>query len=39
VSIGMKREEVTKDWRKLHSELNNVYSSPNTVRVKIERTI
>jgi hypothetical protein len=29
-----KRDEVTGDWRKLHNEeLNNLYSSPNIVRV------
>jgi len=31
--IGPKREEVTGEWRKLHNELNNLYSSPNIVRV------
>jgi len=30
-----KREEVTGEWRKLHNEeLNDLYCSPNTVRVK-----
>jgi hypothetical protein len=29
-----KREEVTGEWRKLHNEeLNDLYSSPNIVRV------
>jgi len=29
-----KRDEVTGEWRKLHNEeLNNLYSSPNIVRV------
>jgi len=29
-----KRDEVTKEWRKLHNEeLNDMYSSPNIVRV------
>ena len=29
-----KRDEVTEEWRKLHNEeLNDLYSSPNTVRV------
>jgi hypothetical protein len=29
-----KREEVTREWRKLHNEeLNDLYSSPNIVRV------
>ena len=30
----MKRDEVTGEWRKLHNEeLNDLYCSPNTVRV------
>jgi len=30
--IGPKRDEVTKEWRKLHNkELNDLYSSPNIV--------
>ena len=33
--LGSKREEVTGEWRKLHNEeLNDLYSSPNTVRLK-----
>ena len=32
--LGRRREEVTGEWRKLHNEeLNNLYSSPNIVRV------
>jgi len=32
--FGPKRDKVTGEWRKLHNEeLNNLYSSPNTVRV------
>jgi len=32
--FGPKRDEVTREWRKLHNEeLNNLYSSPNIVRV------
>jgi hypothetical protein len=32
--LGPKRDEVTGEWRKLHSEeLNDMYSSPNIVRV------
>ena len=32
--FGLKREEVTGEWRKLHNEeLNNLYSSFNIVRV------
>jgi len=31
---GPKRDEVTREWRKLHNEeLNDLYSSPNIVRV------
>jgi hypothetical protein len=32
--FGPKRDEVTREWRKLHSEeLNDLYFSPNIVRV------
>jgi hypothetical protein len=32
--FGLKREEVTGSWRKLlYEELNNLYSSPNIVRL------
>ena len=32
--IGPKRDEVTRKWRKLHNEeLNDLYSSPNILRV------
>ena len=32
--FGPRREGVTRDWRKLHNEeLNDLYSSPNIVRV------
>jgi hypothetical protein len=32
--FGPKRDEVTGEWRKLHNEeLNNMYFSPNIVRV------
>jgi hypothetical protein len=32
--FGPKRDEVTGDWRKLHSEeLHNLYSSPNIIRM------
>ena len=32
--FGVKRDEVTGEWRKLHNEeLNDLYSSPNIVRV------
>ena len=30
----LKRDEVTREWRKLHNEeLNDLYSTPNIVRV------
>jgi len=33
-----KRDELTGDWRKLHNEeLNDLYSSPNIVRVITSR--
>jgi hypothetical protein len=32
--FGAKRDEVTGEWRKLHNkELNDLYCSPNVVRV------
>jgi hypothetical protein len=32
--FGLKKEEVTREWRKFHNEyLNNVHPSPNIVRV------
>jgi hypothetical protein len=32
--FGPRRDEVTREWRKLHNEeVNNLYSSPNIVRV------
>jgi hypothetical protein len=32
--FGPKRHEVTREWRRLHNEeLNDLYSSPNAVRV------
>jgi hypothetical protein len=32
--FGPKRDDVTGEWRKLHNgELNDLYSSPNIVRV------
>jgi hypothetical protein len=31
--FGPKRDEVTREWRKLHSEkLHSLYSSPKTIR-------
>ena len=38
--FGPKRDEVTGEWRKLHNEeLNDLYSSPNFVRVMKSRRI
>jgi len=36
--FGPKRDEVTREWRKLHKEgLYELYSSPNIIRVSISR--
>ena len=37
--FGPKRDEVTREWRKLRDELNDLYSSPNIVRVIKSRRI
>ena len=35
ITFGPKRDEVTGEWRKLHNEeLNDLYSSPNIVKVR-----
>jgi hypothetical protein len=31
--FGPKRVEVTGDWRKLHEELNHLYSTPNVIKM------
>jgi hypothetical protein len=31
--LGPKRDEVTGEWRKLHEELHDLYSSPNIMQV------
>jgi hypothetical protein len=32
--FGLKRDEMARDWRKLHNEgLHNLYSSPNIIRM------
>ena len=31
--FGSKRDDVTREWRKLHEELNDLYTSPNIVPV------
>jgi len=39
-TFGPKRDEVTGEWRKLHNvELNDLYSSPNIVRVIKSRKV
>jgi hypothetical protein len=36
--FGPKRDEVTRDWRKLRNEeLHNLYSSPNIIRMMMSR--
>jgi hypothetical protein len=38
--FGPKRDEITGEWRKLHSEeLNDLYSSPTIVRVIKSRSV
>ena len=38
--FGPKGDGVTGEWRKLHNEeLNDLYSSPNIVRVRKSRTM
>jgi hypothetical protein len=36
--FGPKRDKVTGEWRKLHNELSDLYSLPNSVRVVKSRT-
>jgi len=37
---GSEREDVAREWRKLHNEeLNDLYSSPNIIRVVKSRRI
>jgi len=37
-NLEPKREEVTRDWRRLYNEqLRNMYTSPNIIRVIISR--
>jgi len=31
--FGPKRDEATREWKKRHNELNDLYPSPNIVRV------
>jgi hypothetical protein len=39
IIFGLKREEVTGEWRRLHNEeLHNLYVSPNVIRaIKLRR--
>jgi hypothetical protein len=37
--FGPKRDEMTGEWRKLHNEINDLYSSPKTIRVIKSRRI
>jgi hypothetical protein len=37
--LGPKRDEVTGEWRKLHNEFNDMYSSPSIVRAIKSRKI
>jgi hypothetical protein len=38
--FGPKRDDVTGDWRKLHNEeFNNMYSSPNIIRMIKSRRV
>jgi hypothetical protein len=38
--VGIKREKMTEDWRKLHNEeLHDLYCSPNIFRVRQSRRI
>jgi hypothetical protein len=38
--FGLKRDEVTREWRELHNEeLNDLYSAPNIIRVIKSRRI
>jgi len=38
--LGLKRDKVTGEWKRLHNEqLNNLYSSPNIIRVEKSRRL
>jgi hypothetical protein len=38
-TFGLKRDEVIGDWRKLHEELHNLYSSRSIIRIIKARTM
>jgi hypothetical protein len=35
--FGVKKDEIVEGWRKLHEELNNLYSSPNLIGMNKSR--
>jgi hypothetical protein len=35
--FGPKRDEETADWRKLHNEIHDLYSSPSIIRIIMSR--
>jgi hypothetical protein len=37
--FGPKRDEVTGEWRKLHDELRDLYSSPSIIRIIKSRSM
>jgi hypothetical protein len=38
-TFELKRDEVTGDWRRLHTEIHSLYSSPNIIRIIKSRRI
>jgi hypothetical protein len=37
--FGPKRDEIIGSWRKLHKELNKLYSSPNIIKMMKSRKV
>jgi hypothetical protein len=37
--FGPKRDEVTGEWRKLHNEIHDLYSSPSIIKIIKSRRI
>jgi hypothetical protein len=37
--FGLRRDEVTGGWRKLHNEFHNLYSSPSIIRLIKSRSM